>query len=329
MSNYTDNLEFLLIEKDWKGADIETERLIFSFCNYQQQQWLKAEDIDLIPLYVLARIETLWTTHSQGRFGFGVQEQVHKKIRAEVNTNPRDIFKQMVSDILRGSSDSMSDREVLMVPYFYGVEIGWIEGHPMDFLGAYGKQKSYEELTFDLTAPIGHLPCQIWWTLNYQAKKIPLNVLFKKYGILGIPGSLCKYICSLELLLFKRIQIACQQDIKIYFDRANTHSEFGRFQDAIENYSQILQIDSSNADAYFQRGVARSNLGDYRGAIEDYTQIIQRHSNDDYAYFQRGVARSNLGDYQGAIEDYTQAIKINPNDTYVYYLILIDNELLY
>jgi hypothetical protein len=329
MSNYTDKLEFFLIQKDWKGADIETERLVFSFCNYQQQEWLKAEDIDLIPLDVLANIEKLWTTHSQGRFGFRVQEQVHKRIRENVTTNPRDMFKKMVSDILRGSNDSMSDKEVLMVPYFYSVETGWIEGHPMDFLGAYGQQKSYEELTFDLTAPIGHLPCKIWWTLNYQAKKIPLNILFKKYGILGMAGSLCKYICSLELLFFKRIQIACQQDIKISFNRANTHYQLRRFQDAIENYSQILQLDSNNTDAYFGRGAARHNLRDYQGAIEDYTQVIQRHSNDDYTYFWRGVARSNLGDYQGAIEDYTQAIKINPSDTYVYYLILIDNECIF
>lgn len=206
-----ERVEDLLIEQRWKDADLETERLIFSFCNYKGQEWLKPEDIDLIPLETLAHLENLWTTHSRGRFGFRSQAKIHSNIREQIKANPRNSLQDFISGVLRGANDSMSSREALMVPYFYSVEIGWIEGHPMDSFGAYGRNKSYEELTFDLTAPVGHLPCQVWWTLNHQTKKISPDALFKKYGILGLPGCLVKYTCSVELHFFKRVQIACQR----------------------------------------------------------------------------------------------------------------------
>ncbi|MBV6621771.1 MAG: GUN4 domain-containing protein [Rivularia sp. (in: Bacteria)] len=211
MSVCIESVKHFLVRQEWKKADFETEKLIFSFCNYTGQEYLKLEDIDLIPLNILAHLENLWTTHSKGRFGFRTQEKIHNSIRKQIRLNPRESLQRMISNVMRGSNDSMNSKEVLMVPYFYGVEIGWIEGHPMDSLGAYGKDKSYEELTFDLSAPLGHLPCQTWWTLNHQTTQVPFNVLFKKYGIIGLPGCAIKYQFTLQLHLFKRIQIACQQ----------------------------------------------------------------------------------------------------------------------
>ncbi|RCJ40862.1 hypothetical protein A6770_37185 [Nostoc minutum NIES-26] len=210
-----EDIENLLIKGEWTKADIETEKLIFSFCNSGKNLWLTPEDIDLIPLDTLARLEMLWTTYSQGRFGFQVQEQVHNRVRAELNNNPRDSIKQIISNVLYGNNDSMSNKEALMVPYFFGVEVGWIEGHPMDSLGAYGREKNYEELTFNLSAPVGHLPCKTWWTLNNQAKRISIEALFKKYGILGMSGCIVKYSCSVKLHFFKRVRIANQRFSKI------------------------------------------------------------------------------------------------------------------
>lgn len=211
MSACIESVEKFLIRQEWKDADLETEKLISSFCNYRGQEWLKLEDVDLIPLDTLAHLEHIWTTHSKGRFGFRIQEQIHSSIRTQIKADSRDRFQRIVSDILRGSSDSMSGKEALMVPYFYSVEVGWTERHPMDSFGAYGREKSYEELTFDLAAPLGHLPCQTWWTLHHQTKQVPIDALLKKYGILGLPGSLVKYTCSIELHFFKRVQIACQR----------------------------------------------------------------------------------------------------------------------
>ncbi|MBE9205517.1 GUN4 domain-containing protein [Nostoc sp. LEGE 06077] len=171
MSICIEYIENLLIKGEWKKADFETEKLIFSFCNSGKQLWLTLEDIDHIPLEILACLEKLWATHSQGRFGFQLQEQIHNSVRADVRNNTRDIIKGIISNVLHGNTDSMSDKEVLMVPYFFGVKVGWIEGHPMDSLGAYGRDKNYEELTFDLSAPAGHLPCLIPFHFKFDTNR--------------------------------------------------------------------------------------------------------------------------------------------------------------
>lgn len=206
----TKRVEQLLTQQEWEQADSETEKLICSFCNYDGQEYLKPEDIDLIPLDILAGLENLWTTHSQRRFGFSVQEKIHNKVRNQIKYSQRDSLKRLFFDLLQGNNDAMSGKEALMVPYFYSVEVGWTEGHPTDAFGAYGRNKSYEELTFNLTAPTGHLPCGVWWTLKAQAKQVPIDVLLKKYGLLGISGSLVKYVSSIELYFFRRVRVACQ-----------------------------------------------------------------------------------------------------------------------
>ncbi|MBW4670108.1 MAG: tetratricopeptide repeat protein [Cyanomargarita calcarea GSE-NOS-MK-12-04C] len=74
-----------------------------------------------------------------------------------------------------------------------------------------------------------------------------------------------------------------------------------------------------DADAYKKRANSRYELGNYEGAIEDYTQMIDINPNDAFAYKNRANVRSYCGDYQGAIDDYTQTIKINFNDADAYY----------
>lgn len=205
------NIENLLIQGEWQKADIETEKLILYFCKSGKETWLQEDNIDFIPLELLAHIDMLWTKYSKGHFGFTVQEKIFNRVRDEVRSNPRDTIRRLISNIMNGSSDSMSSREVLMVPYFYSVAVGWTEGHPMDSLGGYGRDKTYNELTFSLNAPMGHLPCKTWWTLNQQAKRIPVEILFKKYGILGFSGCLTRHICSVKLHFFKRVRIAYQK----------------------------------------------------------------------------------------------------------------------
>jgi tetratricopeptide (TPR) repeat protein len=45
------------------------------------------------------------------------------------------------------------------------------------------------------------------------------------------------------------------------------------YQGAIESFSNILELDPTNADAYNKRSTARSAVGDYQGAIEDLNKV--------------------------------------------------------
>lgn len=102
-------------------------------------------------------------------------------------------------------------------------------------------------------------------------------------------------------------------DVDLYYKRGLAHYQIGDYEAAIADYSQAIQINLHDAKSYNKRGLALSQLGRLEEAINDYTQAIRINPNVAVAYKNRAEARSHVGDNQGAIEDYTQAIKINPH----------------
>ncbi|MEG4986414.1 serine/threonine-protein kinase [Microcoleus sp. BR0-C5] len=130
------HLRDLLAAGKWKEAQQETHRCLLE--NPQEKGYLNGEYIKNFPCDDLRTIDQLWVKYSQGRFGFSVQ----KKIWLEVG----------------GKLDRETECKI-------GDRIGWRKG---------GKWLNYTDLTFNLQAPIGHLPLSLdgygsdlgyWWGL--------------------------------------------------------------------------------------------------------------------------------------------------------------------
>jgi len=71
--------------------------------------------------------------------------------------------------------------------------------------------------------------------------------------------------------------------------------------------------------AYYSRGFAYHAIGKYDLAIEDYTEAIRIQPDDAEAYFLRGNTYLNKWEYNLAILDYTKVIHINPDYAEAYY----------
>ncbi|MDP6959709.1 MAG: tetratricopeptide repeat protein, partial [Planctomycetota bacterium] len=93
----------------------------------------------------------------------------------------------------------------------------------------------------------------------------------------------------------------------------------GLYQDAIDSYTEAIQIFPNYGLAYRVRGDAKRQSKDNEGAISDYTSALKINPEDVTAYNLRGVAWSNLKDHQKAIADYTKAVSINPDYHWGYY----------
>lgn len=107
-------------------------------------------------------------------------------------------------------------------------------------------------------------------------------------------------------------------DAELYYKRGLAYYQLGDYEAAIADYSQAINMNLHDAKSYHKRGLAFYQLAAYEAAIEDYTQAIKINPHAAVAYRNRAEARSHLGDNQGAIEDYTQAIKINPQYADIY-----------
>ena len=103
-----------------------------------------------------------------------------------------------------------------------------------------------------------------------------------------------------------------------YIRRGNRAVEEGRQQDAIDEYSNAIKLDSNCAGAYYNRGNVYDDLGQEEKAIKDYDKAIELDSNYAGAYNNRGIVYYNLGQEERAIKDYDKAIELDPNDAKAY-----------
>jgi tetratricopeptide (TPR) repeat protein len=90
---------------------------------------------------------------------------------------------------------------------------------------------------------------------------------------------------------------------------------------ADEDLAQVAKLQGSteSAEDFVNRGDVKKSNGDWDGAIADFTKVIELNPTFADAYFNRGFAKANKGDLDGAIADYNRAIELNPNYADAYY----------
>jgi tetratricopeptide (TPR) repeat protein len=98
-------------------------------------------------------------------------------------------------------------------------------------------------------------------------------------------------------------------------EQGNSKLDNQRYQGAIADYTEAIELDPNNATAYFKRGLAYDNIDKYQAAIADYTKAIELDSRDSASHNNRGAVYSRVGDKQSALRDYDTAIEIDPKYT--------------
>jgi uncharacterized caspase-like protein len=132
--DYT-KLRDLLAQGKWKEADKETSLVMLKAANRETERHLDDESIEIFPCTDLRTIDQLWVKYSNGRFGFSVQKRIWESA---------------------GGMGGKHDYEILKK---FSTRVGWLEWDNK-WLGL-GKEEfwlGYGDITFDLNAPLGHLP---------------------------------------------------------------------------------------------------------------------------------------------------------------------------
>lgn len=122
-------LKNLLLLNRWEEADRETNAMLLDLAGCTDEGWLWHEDFLNLPRPDLRMINQLWLNHSQGRFGLSVQQRMWQK------------------------GSKLKDYEA---ECHLGDRVGWRR--------ADGTWLTRGEITFDFSAPRGHLPLAFaWW----------------------------------------------------------------------------------------------------------------------------------------------------------------------
>jgi hypothetical protein len=119
-------LRQLLWSQSWQAADLETESVILKAFSKDMEP-LDRDAAMRLPCLDLLTLDQLWSRYSNGKFGFQAQYQIFQQ---DADRRPQD-FQQMIA---------------------------WRNGS----LNFQGELKPYKSLTFNLSAPGGHLPSWRW-----------------------------------------------------------------------------------------------------------------------------------------------------------------------
>ena len=88
----------------------------------------------------------------------------------------------------------------------------------------------------------------------------------------------------------------------------------GKFEAAIEQYSESIRLNPQHYGTYYNRGSTFVEKGEFDLAIGDFNIAIDLSPKLANAYMNRGNARSHKGDFDGAIRDYDKALELSPED---------------
>lgn len=101
----------------------------------------------------------------------------------------------------------------------------------------------------------------------------------------------------------------------IYYNRALTLSKMNRYDEAVSDYTQALELQPQKAQKIRTN---RSNLlldmSRFKEAIPDLDFLIDADRNNFVLYYNRAVARLQLNDREGAISDFQKVLMLKPDD---------------
>ncbi|MDD5361367.1 MAG: tetratricopeptide repeat protein [Ignavibacteria bacterium] len=75
-----------------------------------------------------------------------------------------------------------------------------------------------------------------------------------------------------------------------YHEKGAKAYDLGKYDDAINYFGKVIEINSNVAEVYFNRGLAYSKINDYSNAISDFSKAIDINSQYSEAYLNRSSA---------------------------------------
>ena len=138
-------LQELLSLGQWQAGDRLTNNIILELAHKPKIAELTADDIDNIACEVWMAINQAWMESSNNHFGWSAQKQIWKSLGGKL------IYEENIYWQFANTYEKFSDR------------VGWRKPRWLNLGFAPKVWRKYENLTFAIAAPRGHLPSLFFW----------------------------------------------------------------------------------------------------------------------------------------------------------------------
>ena len=107
---------------------------------------------------------------------------------------------------------------------------------------------------------------------------------------------------------------AFAQSAQEAFDRALSEEKKGNKSQAIQYYTQAIQLDPHCPRSYNNRGTLKRKLGDNTGENQDFNTAIKMNPRFGHPYYNRGILKTLLGNENEALADFDKAKQLYLNE---------------
>ncbi len=99
-------------------------------------------------------------------------------------------------------------------------------------------------------------------------------------------------------------------NVAAYYNRGNAYLAKGNYDQAISDYTKVLEINPDFADAHNNLGYAYSESGMYKEAIDAFKQAIRIDPDDVSAILALAEIRIFTGNYESTIDSVKKALSL-------------------
>lgn len=103
------------------------------------------------------------------------------------------------------------------------------------------------------------------------------------------------------------------QEIALKHYLSRFYVEDCRYDLAMDQLFEILDIDEDNLDAYWDLGNIQFELGDYDSAVENYENVLEKVTDNAVLYYQTAIAYEANDNVDKAISNHLKALAVNEN----------------
>ena len=100
----------------------------------------------------------------------------------------------------------------------------------------------------------------------------------------------------------------------IYKHRGMAYFACSKYAEAVEDFTNVLQIDKESYTAAYYRGVVNSVLKNYSQAIDDFSLSLSLYPYQSFCVFRRSQAYYHIGDYPRALVDCEASLAMEPQN---------------
>jgi serine/threonine protein kinase/Tfp pilus assembly protein PilF len=101
----------------------------------------------------------------------------------------------------------------------------------------------------------------------------------------------------------------------------DTLLRMGRWDEALAQFSKVIELKADKAAGWCGRGRAYANLSQWDKAFADFSKAIELDPKEPFVRHIRGNAYAGRGDWDKAVADFAAAVRLKPDDHFLRYLL--------